>query len=147
MFVLLIALFIRNEVKRGGKTVTSQELVNLINREKAVVVDIRDSKDYFEGHVPKALNIPFTALQSRVKELEKYKEAPIVVTCKAGQHSSMAGTILRKAGFQNVAKLRGGLLEWRNDNMPIEKGLETVGTGGYQVGLHRRANLRSSFEF
>ena len=122
LFVLLIALFIRNEVKRGGKTVTSQELVNLINREKAVVVDIRDSKDYFEGHVPKALNIPFTALQARVKELEKYKEAPIVVTCKAGQHSSMAGTILRKAGFQNVAKLRGGLLEWRNDNMPVEKG-------------------------
>lgn len=122
LFLLLIALFIRNEVKRGGKTVTSQELVNLINREKAVVVDIRDSKDYFEGHVPKALNIPFTALQARVKELEKYKEAPIVVTCKAGQHSSMAGTILRKAGFQNVAKLRGGLLEWRNDNMPVEKG-------------------------
>ncbi len=122
LFVLLIALFIRNEVKRGGKTVTSQELVNLINREKAVVVDIRDSKEYFEGHVPKAMNIPFTALQSRVKELEKYKEAPIIVTCKAGQHSSMAGTILRKAGFQNVAKLRGGLLEWRNDNMPVEKG-------------------------
>lgn len=122
LFVLLIALFIRNEVKRGGKTVTSQELVNLINRESAVVVDIRDSKEYFEGHVPKAVNIPFTALQTRVKELEKYKESPVVVTCKAGQHSSLAGTILRKAGFQNVAKLRGGLLEWRNDNMPVEKG-------------------------
>ena len=109
IFLLLIVLFIRNEVKRSGSTVTAQELVNLMNRDSAVVLDIRDSTEYSQGHIPKALNIPYSALQSRLKELEKYKESPIVVACKAGQHSSMAGMALRRAGFQNVSKLRGGV--------------------------------------
>lgn len=121
-FLVLIVLFVRNEVKRGGKTVTSQELVNLMNRESAVVLDIRDTKEYSEGHIPKAMNIPIASLQSRLKELEKYKTSPVIVACKMGQHSSLAGTMLKKAGFEKVAKLRGGLLEWRNENMPVEKG-------------------------
>ena len=93
-----------------------------MNHESAVVLDIRDNKEYSEGHIPKALNIPFMSLQTRLKELEKFKSSPIIVACKMGQHSSAAGTMLKKAGFEKVAKLRGGLMEWRNDNMPVEKG-------------------------
>jgi len=120
-FVSLLVLFIWNETKRSGKTIDSQQLVSMMNNQDALVLDIRDPGDYSEGHIPHAKNIPYTALQSRVRELDKFKEQPVVVACKMGQHSGMATGILRRAGFQNVAKLRGGLTEWRAQNMPVVK--------------------------
>ena len=122
IFVILLVLFIVNETKRGGKAVTAQELVHMMNKEKAVVLDVRDSSEYSSGHIVNALNIPYSALSNRIPELEKFKNRPVVVACKMGQHSGMAGTILRKAGFTNVLRLRGGLTEWRNLNMPVVKG-------------------------
>ena len=121
-FVLLLGLFVRNEMQRGGETVTAQQLVSLINREGALVLDVRDRKEFREGHIVDALNIPHTALGDRLRELEKYKTKPVVVACKMGQHSGAAGTVLRKAGFENVARLRGGVTEWRGQNLPVVKG-------------------------
>ena len=121
-FVALLVAFFINEMKRTGRSVTSQELVNLVNREKAVVVDVRDSTEYSSGHITDAINIPHSALPSRLSELDKFKERPIVLVCKMGQHAGSMGTILKKAGFKQVAKLKGGLSSWRADNMPLVKG-------------------------
>ncbi len=121
-FVLLLGLFIRNEMRRGGQTVTAQQLVDLINRKGAVVVDVRDKKEFREGHIVDSLNIPHAALGDRLRELEKFREKPLVIACKMGQHSGAAGTVLRKAGFEHVARLRGGLTEWRGQNLPVVKG-------------------------
>ena len=120
-FVVLLALFIRNETKRGGRSVTAQQLVELVNKENALVLDVRDKKDYDAGHIVEALNIPFSALNNRVNELKKHRERPIVVACKMGQHSGTAGTILRKHGFANVSRLTGGVTEWRNQSLPVVK--------------------------
>lgn len=122
LFVVLMALFVRNELQRGGRAVSAQQLVDLINREGAVVVDVRDKKEFGEGHIVDALNIPHTAIASRIGELERHKVKPVVVACKMGQHSGAVGTILRKAGFENVARLRGGITEWRNQNLPVVRG-------------------------
>lgn len=121
-FVLLLVLFIRNESRRGGKGVSPQELVNLVNRSGAVVVDVRDPKEYASGHIVGAVNIPHGVLPSRVSEIEKFKDKPVAVVCRMGQHSGAAGTLLRKAGFQNVMRLSGGIMEWRNQNLPVVKG-------------------------
>ena len=121
-FVLVFALFVRNEVARGGRTVTPQELVNMVNRDKAVVIDVRDPAEYSEGHIVDALNFPHTSLGGRVSELSKYKDRPVILACKMGQHAGSAGTLLRKAGFENVLRLKGGLAEWRNQSMPVVKG-------------------------
>ncbi len=121
-FAVLVALFVRNEVARGGRAVTPQELVNLVNRDGAVVVDVRDVNEYSQGHIVDAINIPHTALTNRLSELEKYKEKPLVLACKMGQHAGAAGTMLRKEGFQNVARLKGGVAEWRNQNLPVVRG-------------------------
>ena len=118
-FALLVLLFVRNEVARGGRSVTPQELVNLVNRDGAVVIDVRDANEFSQGHIVDAVNMPHTALTGRVSELEKYKEKPVVLACKMGQHAGAAGTMLRKAGFQNVARLKGGVTEWRNQNLPV----------------------------
>ena len=120
-FVLLFALFVRNETHRGGHSVTAQQLVNMVNRENAVVIDVRDKKDFDQGHIVNAVNIPFANLSNRVDELKKYQEQPLVVACKQGQHAGSAGTLLRKAGFENISRLTGGITEWRNQNLPVVK--------------------------
>jgi len=121
-FVLVFALFVRNEVVRGGRAVTPQELVNLVNRDGAVVIDVRDTNEFSQGHIVDAVNMPHGALASRLAELEKYKGKPVVVACKMGQHAGPVGTTLRKAGFENVSRLKGGISAWLNENLPVVKG-------------------------
>lgn len=121
-FVTLLVLFIMNEARRGGRSITAQELVNLVNRDKAVVVDVRDRKEFASGHIVDAINIPFATLEKRMSELDGYRERPIVVTCKIGQHAGTAGALLRKNGFDNVMRLSGGIAEWRNQSLPVVKG-------------------------
>ena len=120
-FVVLLALFIRNEMQRGGSSVTAQQLVDLVNRENALVLDVRDKKEFDAGHIVDAVNVPAAALESRLGELKGYKDRPVVVVCKMGQHSGAAGIVLRKNGFTNVSRLSGGLAEWRNQNLPVVK--------------------------
>tara|TARA_A100001037_G_scaffold131137_3_gene118908 strand:- start:685 stop:1101 length:417 start_codon:yes stop_codon:yes gene_type:complete len=120
-FVVLLVLFIRNETQRGGSSVSAQQLVGLVNREGAVVLDLRDQKEYEAGHIVDSVNIPYASLESRLSELEKYKDKPIVLACKMGQHAGSAGTAMRKNGFANVSRLSGGIAEWRNQNLPVVK--------------------------
>lgn len=121
-FVFLLALFIRNETRRGGQAVSAQQLVDMVNRENALVLDVRDKKEFEAGHIVNAINIPYTALEGRLGELKKHQERPLVVACKMGQHSGTAGTLLRKNGFEKVQRLTGGIAEWRNQNLPVVKG-------------------------
>ena len=88
---------------------------------------MRDQKEFSEGHIVDAVNIPHAALGSRLSEIERHKQKPIVVTCKMGQHAGTAGTVLRKAGFENVSRLKGGIMEWRNQNLPVVKGASNKG--------------------
>lgn len=118
-FLALFIAFFYNEVKRGAQSITSQELVNLINQQRAVVLDVREETEYSAGHITDAINIPHASLQSRIRELEKYKQRPIVIVCKMGQHAGSMGTLLKKAGFEQVSKLRGGLSSWQAENMPL----------------------------
>ena len=120
-FVLLLVLFIRNESQRGGQTVSAQQLVDMVNKLDAVVLDVRDKKEFEAGHIVDAVNIPYSALESRLTELKDYKSRPVVVACKMGQHSGAAGTLLRKNGFEDVKRLTGGVAEWRNQNLPVVK--------------------------
>ena len=120
-FVLLLTIFVRNETRRGGHSVSAQQLVNMVNRENAVVLDVRDKKEFDQGHIVNAVNIPFATLSGRIDELKKYREQPVVVACKQGQNSGSAGTLLRKAGFDNISRLTGGIVEWRNQNLPVVK--------------------------
>jgi len=121
-FVVLLLLLLRLQSSRSGHGVTAQELVNLVNREGALVLDIREPNEFGEGHIVDAVNIPQSAIDSRLSELHKHKESPVVVVCKTGQNSAIVGTALHKAGFAKVNRLSGGMGEWRNQNLPVVKG-------------------------
>ena len=118
-FAILLVLFIRNEMNRGGTGISTQKLVDMVNREEAVLVDLRDKKEFDQGHLVGSLNVPYAAIETRVDELTRFKERPLVLICRMGQHAGTAGTILRKKGFANVSRLNGGFMEWRNQNLPV----------------------------
>lgn len=106
---------------RPGSDVGTLEAVQLINRRDAVVIDVRDAGEYAAGHVAGAKHIPETQLAGRLKELEKFKARPIIVSCRTGSRAGSAGAILRKQGFGEVFVLRGGIAAWQQAGMPLEK--------------------------
>ncbi len=87
----------------------------------ALVLDVREDKEYASGHIPKAKHIPMQQLASRIHELEKFKSKPILVTCRSGQRSARACGILKKAGFETVYNQAGGIIAWERANLPVHK--------------------------
>ena len=122
LFVALVFAFVVNEGKRGGDSINTNTLVNLVNRDNALILDVRDSKDFNAGHIVDALNIPFSNFDKRVGELDKFKDRPIIVVCKMGQHASGVGGKLKTLGFEKVQRLGGGMGEWSASSLPIVKG-------------------------
>jgi rhodanese-related sulfurtransferase len=106
---------------RTGKEVSAIETVQLINRRDALVIDLRGAEQYAAGHIANARNIPEAQLGERLKELERFKTRPIVVTCGTGSRSMRAGALLQKNGFGEVFTLRGGVAAWQQASMPLEK--------------------------
>jgi len=97
------------------------EAVQLINRQDAVIVDVREPAEFKVGHILNARNIPQGQIGERMKELEKFKTKPILVSCATGQRSASASGALQKAGFANVYTLGGGINAWMQASMPVEK--------------------------
>ncbi|QLF93285.1 rhodanese-like domain-containing protein [Pseudomonas sp. ABC1] len=120
LFIVLLALLLLNETRKGGKNLSSRELTTLVNGGQGVVLDVRAKKEFDAGHIVDALNIPYDKLASRTKELEKHKGKTIVVVDAVGQHSGTVCRELKKAGF-DVGRLAGGIASWRGDNLPVVK--------------------------
>lgn len=121
LFVAFLVAILILESRRGGAKISAQGAVNLINKDEAVVVDIRDRKEFGEGRITGSINIPLNSLKSRVGELSKFKDKQIIVADKMGQHSAMAVKQLNAEGFSNVVRLNGGVADWRASNLPLVK--------------------------
>jgi rhodanese-related sulfurtransferase len=87
----------------------------------ALVLDVREDKEYAEGHIPKAKHIPLGQLAGRLNELDKFKNKPVLITCRSGQRSARACGMLKKAGFETVYNQAGGLIAWERANLPVSK--------------------------
>jgi rhodanese-related sulfurtransferase len=105
--------------RTGAKGVSPAQAVGLINRSDAAVVDIRDKKEFDEGHIVDALHIPAAKLAQRLAELKKKQSKPIIVVCKMGQQAGESVKALEAAGFESVYKLLGGMTEWRGQSLPV----------------------------
>jgi rhodanese-related sulfurtransferase len=105
----------------GGSEIGTLLATQLINQKNAVVVDVRDAAEYAAGHIPNSRHIPLGDLESRVGELSKIKNRPIVLTCRTGNRSGRAERILRKAGFENVYVLKGGVTAWSEASLPLPR--------------------------
>jgi rhodanese-related sulfurtransferase len=105
----------------GPGALTVDGAVQLINREKAVVIDICEPAEFAVGHVAGAKNIPMGQLEGKLAGAVKNKALPLILVCQSGARSSRALGIAKKLGFENVQSLSGGLGAWRTANLPIEK--------------------------
>ncbi len=121
LFLVLLVAFFINEGKQGGAAISPTNLVTLVNREGAVIVDIRDNKEFTNGHIAGAVNMPLSSIESRMAELDPFKEKPVVLVCKMGQHAGSAGRKLKAKGFENVRRLSGGMAEWTGSSLPVVK--------------------------
>jgi len=97
------------------------EAVQLINRRDALVLDVRDTGDYAAGHIANARHLPEAQLADRMKELEKFKLRPIIVSCRTGTRAPVVSGLLRKQGFAEAFALRGGIAAWQQASLPLEK--------------------------
>ncbi|RQO59313.1 sulfurtransferase [Paucibacter sp. KBW04] len=103
-----------------GKALTTAEAVRLVNREKAVLIDVCEPAEFAAGHVAGARNIPLASLEGH-KSLPSNKALPLVVLCQSGARAARAAGTLRKLGYENAQPLAGGLNAWREANLPVEK--------------------------
>lgn len=121
IFVALLLALAVVESSRAGRKVPPQEAVLLLNRDEAVVVDIREKKEFSEGHIRDAIHIPMSKLKESEDQLRKHSDKLIILVDKAGQHSGMAVKELPKDDSLKVARLAGGMMEWRSANLPVAK--------------------------
>jgi len=105
----------------GGANVNTLQATMMINKEDALILDVREPAEFNAGHILNARNIPLGELEKRAGELSKWKDKPIVISCATGNRSSSALGVLKKQGFERAVNLAGGFAAWKQAGLPVGK--------------------------
>jgi rhodanese-related sulfurtransferase len=111
-----------NRGASGVSNIAATEAVLLMNRSKALVLDVRNEAEFAAGHIQGAKNIPVAELANRIKEIEKFKDKPVLVHCQKGMRAKAACSILLGQQFSQLHNLQGGLDTWVEAKLPLAKG-------------------------
>lgn len=104
------------------KIIPAQQAVLLINKQDAVVIDVRGAEEFRKGHIVDAVNVPASQIKANdLNAIKKYQQKPIVLVCETGMTTNSIGRILTKADFKDVYMIRGGMADWRTQNLPVSK--------------------------
>ena len=114
------------ENRRAGKSISTHELITLVNRDQAVIIDLRDKASFDSGHIVGATNVPFSQWQSQHATggntaLQQHGDKSLVLVCKLGQQSSHVAKRIQTENGPTVYRLAGGLSEWQHAQMPLVK--------------------------
>ena len=110
-----------NRGASGVANVSATEAVMLMSRSKPLILDVRDATEFAAGHIQGAKNIPMAELAGRIKEIEKFKDKPVLVHCQRGMRAKSACSILRAQQFSQLSNLQGGLDTWVEAKLPLIK--------------------------
>ncbi|MGJ7521988.1 rhodanese-like domain-containing protein [Variovorax sp. LT1P1] len=105
----------------GGGSLTAQGAVQLINRERAVMIDVRDAAEYAAGHATGARNVPLDQLEQKLPGTVKNKSVPVLLMCASGARAQRALATAKKLGYEQAQVVGGGLKSWKEANLPVEK--------------------------
>ena len=106
----------------GIKMIGPLRVTQLVNHDSAMVVDVCTRKEFSEGHIPDALNLPLSDLAKEAEnKLGKNKEKPVIISCRTGSRAKGAARKLARAGFRDIYILSGGNAAWQKENLPISK--------------------------
>lgn len=123
-FVAMLALLIKSELSTRfakWKGVGPADATRLLNSQDGILLDIRPVAEHNQGYIINDAHIPMAELNSRLAELEKYKDKPVIAYCRSGSRSAAACKLLTKNGFDQVYNLSGGIMAWQSANMPTSK--------------------------
>jgi rhodanese-related sulfurtransferase len=104
-----------------GSGLDPQAMVQLMNRDKALVIDVCEPDEFARGHVIGAKNLPLGQLEDKLSQIVKNKSTHVIMVCQVGARSARAAATARKLGYENVQSLSGGLRAWTAASMPTEK--------------------------
>jgi rhodanese-related sulfurtransferase len=105
----------------GGPSVNTLEATQMINRQDALMLDVREQAEYAQSHILNARALPLSQLEARIGDIEKFKDKPLIVYCATDNRSSTAVATLKKRGFSNVVSLSGGFAAWQSAGLPVQK--------------------------
>jgi GrxC family glutaredoxin len=120
--IVILVLLARTWITPGGvKGVGPMQAVSLSNHNNAVFIDVRTDDEYRQGHILHAIHAPLGLLDSKLKEIAKFKSRPLIVYCRSGNRSGQGGAVLKKNGFDEVYNLSGGVMAWQSASLPLSK--------------------------
>ncbi len=129
--LMLVALFLVSgamlawpsisKMAGGSREIGTLEATRLMNNGNALILDVRDNSEFNGGRIPKSKNIPLAEIAKRIDEISKFKDKPIIVTCRTSNRSGSAVRILKQNGFADVYQLGGGFGAWQQASLPVEK--------------------------
>jgi rhodanese-related sulfurtransferase len=106
----------------GGPSVSPSQATQLINREDALVIDVREPGEYGAGHILGAKNVPLSRVDTGGADTAgKRKDRPVILYCDSGNRSAKAAAVLRGQGYTRVLNLSGGIGAWQQAGLPVEK--------------------------
>lgn len=123
-FIAVLGIIIfeeRRSAAPGGFALTPAAVVNLINREKAVVIDLRTAEQFQVGHIVEAIHLDYAELEEKFKSLQKYQQRPLIIVCPLNKSATLVMTKIRKAGFPKAQLLAGGMDAWTKADLPLVK--------------------------
>ena len=119
----IVIMLLAGEIQQrigGVRDVGPNDATRMLNHDNAIMIDMRNDKDYQAGHIVNAVHLP-ECNESTLKRLEKFRKRPLIVYCRSGQKSAGVCGKLRKQGFEPVYNLKGGVLAWQNANLPLSR--------------------------
>jgi rhodanese-related sulfurtransferase len=123
MWVMLAAIsggmLLMQTMRGGGNNISVADATLKLNREDALIIDVRETHEWDRGHIPNARHIALGQIGKRIQEIEKFKSRPVIVVCASGNRSSSACGTLKRAGFEQVFNLAGGIGAWSEANLPV----------------------------
>jgi len=124
-FFAVLGFIIKTEISRFTrkyKQVGVNAAVMILNKDNVLTLDVREDKEINDGGmINNARHITLAQLPSKMAELGKFKQQPVLVYCRSGSRSGHACQILTKAGFEDVYNLAGGIMAWESANLPLSK--------------------------
>lgn len=105
----------------GISVLSVTEAVMLMSRKSALVLDVREPDEFAQGHLQGARNVPLSQLSARLKELEKFRDKPVLVVCERGRRANAAAKLLKAQSFTALNVLKGGMQAWIEAKMPSSK--------------------------
>ena len=121
MLLLSILALIVYEGRKGGKKLSPSEATRKINKEEAVVLDLRPSQEFYSGHIAGSINMQEDKLEQHLTTKRHPKETPIILVCRTGMNSKKSGISLIKLGYLDVNIIGGGMMSWEGNGMPLAK--------------------------